>query len=114
MSYRRRYVRPNASLGDLASTLSTAADVAGDPYLTEVVCRVAQLKAIDHGEAVPVCAKIPPGAAGGVGLRNAIPVLRGYVYAQQHRWAYAAAVAALIGLPMLIGYRLGQANRGAP
>lgn len=99
-------------MGDLASTLATAADVASDPYLTEVVCHVAQLKAIDHGEPVPVCARTPGGAAGGVGLRNAIPVLRGYVYAQQHRWVYAVAVAAVIGLPMLIGYRLGQTSRG--
>jgi hypothetical protein len=100
-------------MGDLASTISTAADVASDPYLSEVFCRISQLKAIDHGEPVPVCGNTPAGAAGGVGLRNAIPVLRGYVYAQQNRWVYAVAVAAVLGLPMLIGYRLGQSHRGA-
>lgn len=98
-------------MGDLASTITTALDVAGDPYLTEVVCHVAQLKAIDHGEAVGVCAQTPDGAVGGVGLRNAIPVLRAYVYAQQNKWVYPLAVAALIGLPMWLGYEIGKGHR---
>jgi len=100
-------------MGDLASAILTAADVASDPYLSEVMHRVGQLKAIDHAEPVPVCASTPAGVAGGVGLRNAIPVLRGYVYAQQNRWVYAVAVAAVIGLPMLIGYRLGESRRSS-
>lgn len=97
-------------MGDLASTINTAVDVASDPYLAEVICHVGQLKAIDHGEPVGVCAETPDGVAGGVGLRNAIPVLRAYVYAQQHKWVYAVAAAAFIGLPMLIGYRLGESR----
>jgi len=98
-------------MGDLASTIGTAIDVASDPYLSEVFCRIGQLKAIDHGEAVASCANTPPGAVGGIGLRNTIPALRGYVYAQQNKWVYPVAVAAIIGVPMWIGYVLGRGNR---
>lgn len=98
-------------MGDLASTIGAALDVASDPYLNEVVCHIGQLKAIDHGEPVGVCAQTPDGAVGGVGLRNAIPVLRAYVYAQQNKWVYPLAVAALVGIPMFIGYEIGRGNR---
>jgi hypothetical protein len=37
-----------------------------------------------------------------------MPVLRGYVYAQQNQWVYPVAVLAAIGLPMWIGYELGR------
>lgn len=98
-------------MGDLASTLATAADVAGDPYLPEVICRIQQLKNIDHGEAVTVCAETPAGiVGGGVGLHNAMIPLRAYVYAQQNPWAYFVAAAVVLGLPMWIGYELGKGN----
>ncbi len=96
------------AMGDLASTIGTAVDLASDPYLAEVICRIGQLKAIDHGEAVAVCPETPAGAAGGIGLRNAVPALRGYVYAQQNKWVYPIAVAVLLGIPMLIGYEIGR------
>lgn len=102
------------AMGDLASTIATALDVAGDPYLPEIVCHIQQLKAIDHGEAVPVCAETPDGVVGGVGLRNAIWPLRGYVYAQQNKWVYPIVVAAIIGLPMWLGYELGRGSRSGP
>lgn len=95
-------------LGDLASALSTAIDVASDPYLPEVMCRIQQLKNIDHGEAVAVCPSTPAGVVGGVGLGNAILPLRAYVYAQQNRWVYPVAIAAILGIPMLIGYELAR------
>jgi hypothetical protein len=95
-------------MGDLASTIGTAIDIASDPYLAEVVCHIGQLKNIDHGEPVATCQETPPGAIGGVGLRNAAPVLRAYVYAQQNKWVYPVAMAVLLGVPMLIGYELGR------
>lgn len=111
MSYQyRNHRNGRQAMGDITGAINTVVDVAGDPYLTEVLCRINQLKAIDHAQPVPVCANTPPGSTSGVGLRNAIPVLRAYVYAQQHPWVYAAAVAGLVGLPMLIGYRLGQSS----
>jgi len=97
-------------MGDLASALSTAADVAGDPYLPEVICRIQQLKNIDRGETVATCIDTPEGVAGGVGLRNAMTPLRAYVYAQQNKWVYPLAVAAMIGIPMWLGYELGRAK----
>lgn len=117
--YLRRYrklapmrgARAFRAMGDLASTVGTALDVASDPYLSEVVCRVQQLKQIDHGEPVATCASTPDGVAGGVGLRNAIPVLRGYVYAQEHPWVYPVAVALILGIPMWIGYELAKGGR---
>jgi len=95
-------------MGDIASTISTALDVAADPYLPEVVCRVQQLTQIDHGQAVQICADTPDNVVGGVGISRAIPALRAYVYAQQNPWVYPAVIAAVIGLPLLIGYELGK------
>jgi hypothetical protein len=107
--YARR--RPMA-MGDLASTLATAVDVASDPYLPEVICRIQQLKNIDHGEPVAVCAETPDGiVGGGVGLHNAMIPLRAYVYAQQNPWAYFVAIAVVLGVPMWIGYELGKGPR---
>ncbi len=103
-----RLVRATPAMGDLASTIATAADIASDPYLQEVICRIGQLKQIDRGEAVGVCSRTAAGVPGGVGLRNAVPVLRGYVYAQQHKWVYPLAAAAIIGVPLWIGYHLGR------
>jgi hypothetical protein len=109
----RRYGRRPArrAMGDISSVIGTALDVASDPYLSEVVCRVGQLKNIDHGETVGVCAETPEGTAGGVGLRNAIVPLRAYVYAQQNKWVYPVALAVAIGIPMWIGYELGRGPR---
>ncbi len=95
-------------MGDVASTIATALDVASDPYLGEIVCRVGQLKNIDHNEAVQACTNTPDGVAGGVGLRNAIYPLRAYVYAQQNKWVYPVAVLAILGLPFWLGYELGK------
>lgn len=113
MSYHARYRRP--AMGGITDTITgaigTVVNVASDPYLPEVICRVGQLKAIDHGEPLAVCQPAPPGVIGGVGLGRALPALRAYVYAQQHRWVYAVAAAALFGVPLLIGYELGLSSR---
>lgn len=115
--YRRRPARVMAmpamlpAMGDLSSVIGTAIDVASDPYLPEVFCRIQQLKNIDHGEAVTICAETPAGTIGGVGLANAMIPLRAYVYAQQNKWVYPVAIAAILGIPLLIGYKLGENSK---
>lgn len=117
MSYHlKRYgEQRGVGLGGLEDIIKSAAggvvaalDVASDPYLPEAVCRIAQLKQIEAGTAAGNCPTTPQGLPGGVGLRNAVTPLRAYVYAQQHKWVYPAALAALVGLPLLIGYQLGK------
>lgn len=99
-------------MGDLAQTIATAADVATDPYLPEVICRIQQLKQIDHGEPVMTCAETPEGVQmAGVGLRNAMVPLRAYVYAQQNTWVYPLAILAVLGLPLWLGYELGRSSK---
>lgn len=117
---RFRRGRPaHPAMGDFSDTIANAIssasgavgaalNVAGDPYLPEVICRVSQLHAIKAGQSPPACADTPPGLPGGVGLDKAIFPLRMFVYAEQHPWVYPLAAAVLIGLPMWIGYELGS------
>lgn len=121
MSYTRnryRRPRPHVALGDAASTITNlmatvgiATDLATDPYLPETICRVGQIKALNAGKQPAACVVTPMNKTGGVGLRKFIKPLRGYVYAEQHRWVYAAAVVGVIGVPMLLGYALGKASK---
>ncbi len=85
-----------------------ALNIAADPYLPEMICKVSQLHAIEVGQAVPTCPKTPPGKIGGVGMRNLMPVVRGYVYAQQHPPVKVLAIAGVLGVPFLLGYLLGR------
>ncbi len=103
--------RVRGSLGDVASTIVTAATVVQDPYFNETVCRVGQLEDIEAKRPVRGCATIPDGYQGGVGLRKAMPALRAYVYAEQHPWVYPAAIGAVLGLPALLGYLFGKGSR---
>lgn len=111
MSYKRTRQRRRLPMGDIAGTISTVADVTSDPYFAETVCHVQQLQQIEHGQQVQVCAETPDGYVGGVGLRAAMPAMRAYVYAQRNQWVYPAAIAAILGLPLLIGYNLGKGAR---
>jgi hypothetical protein len=95
-------------LNNVVGATGSALDIASDPYLPEVVCRLAQLKQIESGGAVATCTDTADNLPGGVGLRNAVGPLRAYVYAQQNKWVYPVALAAIIGLPMWIGYELGK------
>lgn len=95
------------SLGDIGSVASTVVDVANDPYFNEVICRVKQLGQIERRQGVQTCAKLSSSMPSV--LRPTILPLRGYVYAQQHKWIYAVAAVGLIGLPILIGVEIGKA-----
>jgi len=110
--YKRTRRRQLSGLGGVLDTIGIAADVASDPYFPELVCRVQQLKAIDHGQAPNACAyTVDDGSGNGVGLRRGMPGLRAYVYAQQNPWVYPLVIAGVIGLPMLIGYHLGRGSK---
>lgn len=106
-------------MGDFASTamsalsqaggaLGTGAKVISDPYLPEVLCHVDQLASIEAGAPIAACPIMPPGRAGGIGLRKVVVPLRAYVYAEQHPWVYPVAIGAAIGIPFLLGYLAGK------
>jgi hypothetical protein len=82
--------------------------VSTDPYLSEVICRVGQLKAIEDKTPVKPCAITPAGLRGGVGLRKAMKPLRAYVYAEQRPWIYPVAAVVILGVPLFIGYLAGK------
>jgi hypothetical protein len=113
MSYHRKR-SGRVAMGDLLSSVESVAQTIGnvgsDPYLPEVICRVNQLHAINGGQAVPACAVTPPGLTGGVGMGRAMPVLRGYVFAEQNRWVYPVAIGAIVGVPFLLGYLFGKGH----
>lgn len=128
MSYlRKRMVRTKKSkrgLGDFSSAIeglfSNVTNAAGaalsfsqDPYLPEVACRFEQLAAVNGGHAPGGCSETAPGLPGGVGLGKVVTPLRWYVYAQQHKWVYPVAIAAIIGIPMALGYSLGSGSRSS-
>lgn len=92
----------------MSSVVSTAVDVADDPYLPEVICRAGQLHQIEVGQPVQACATTASGLTGGIGMRKIIQPLRAFVYAEQHRWVYPLAAAVIFGLPLAIGYTLGK------
>lgn len=102
------YHRKRQSLGDVVGTVQTAVDVTKDPYFSETVCHVQQLSAINNGRVPTACAVTPPGMAGGVGLGRVQSALRAYVYAEQNPWVYPVAIAAGVGIPLLLGYLIGK------
>jgi len=108
MSYFKRNGRSRPAMGDIGNTIATAIDVASDPYLPEIICRIQQLKQIGGNQPVQICADTPNTVTGGFGISNAKPVLRGYVYAQQNPWVYPVAILALLGIPLGLGYELGK------
>jgi len=104
-------------LGDLTSivnsvsnALGTAVNVADDPYLSEVVCRIGQLQQINSGAVVGTCTDTPDGLPGGVGLSAAVKPLRFYVYAKQNVWVFPLAIAAVFGIPFMLGYEWGKGS----
>jgi hypothetical protein len=110
MSYQRYTRRPRQAMGDVTSTIGTVLDVANDPAMPEVVCQIQQLQAIDRGSPVAACAETPAGV-GAPWAANLLPILRGYVYAQQNKWVYPVAIGLALGLPFLIGYEMAKGRK---
>lgn len=98
-------------LGTASPAVGVAANVLTDPYWPEAACHVAQLHAIENKKPVPNCPRTPAGKTGGIGLRKVMPAMRAYVYAERHPVVKPVAVAAAIGVPVLIGYLLGKGSR---
>lgn len=123
MSYLRNRISKRrrsgmSGLGDVTSVinavtgaLGVSLDIANDPYLSETVCHIGQLKQINDGGQAGACAETAPNLPGGVGLGKVQPVLRAYVYAQENKWVYAVAAAAILGIPFLIGYDAGKSAK---
>ena len=112
---RTPQLRQLSGLGDLASIIhsveqatGTALDIASDPYLTESICHIGQLKRIQAGQPAGDCASTPAGLPGGVGLEKAQKPLRMYVYSREHAWVLPAVGAAIFALPFLLGYAVGK------
>ncbi len=109
MSYQRRHGLGGVS--DLIATGNAAAGIAAsaltNPYTAEIICRVKQLEAANLRKPVPPCATTPP-VNDSLGIRKFMPIVRGYVYAEQHPWAYPVAVALAVGVPFLLGYLAGR------
>lgn len=122
MSYRTRrrtIATAKQALGDVTSTISdiahafgTASTVARDPYFGEVVCRIDELHAVKTGQPFRPCAPTPPGSPSPVGLDKVATGLAFYTYAEANPWVYPLAIAAFVGLPLWVGYRLGKTSRG--
>lgn len=78
-----------------------------DPALPQLTGYILDLRAIEaaKGRAAPA----------GIGLSEIVPPVRYYVYAKKHSWVVpalaVAAIAAVIGLPTLVGYAVGKRRR---
>lgn len=125
---KTRYAEPMGdALADLVkcgqSAVGAAIGGAADPYLPEVMCRIAQLQALGKGRTplqamfgkkptvpVPACVTTPPGR-GGIGLERAVKPLRTLVYVNKNPITVWLGLTALIGVPMLVGYMIGKGNR---
>ncbi len=92
----------------------TIAEVIDDPYLQETACRIDQIADARKHLPITPCqpTSVPAGTDpnAGIGLRSAQIPLRYVSYATQHAWVYPATLIALVGLPFLLGLRLGESH----
>ena len=116
----------NATIDNLlkcGTGVIVAASGISDPYLPEVACRVSQLQALTTGRTpvqiligkkatiqVPACKPTPPGQKG-IGVEKAIGPLRAAVYVGQNPSIVWLGAAAIVGVPLLLGYMLGTRSR---
>lgn len=138
MSYRvtrprtHTRARSRTSMGDLSITgivgaLSSFAsidlalsDAVADPYFPAVVQSILDLDAVSNGrppidptqgqqiaDSLKGVVSPTPGSPG-LGLQGASYALDAYVWAKQNPWLFPFAVAAVIGIPMLIGYKMAK------
>ena len=92
---------------DVGALVGTASSILQNPYVPEVLCRVKQLDAYHRGAPVVSCQSTPP-VPDALGLGKFMLPIRGYVYAEQHPWAYAVGTAVVLGVPFLLGYLAGR------
>lgn len=77
-----------------------------DPYLPQVTKRILKLQEIESRRKV-VTAK-PPAKGPGIGLSAAVKPLDAFIAYRQRPWLLAVVVAALVGIPWYVGYRMGR------
>lgn len=99
------------TFGSTASdALVSAAAVASDPALPEVLRLVRQLNSIESAKTSSPSAPRPSFSAG-VGLSQAITPLKILIYTRQRPWIVPASAVALVFLPLLLGYSIGRRSR---
>lgn len=111
MTYHPRKTARSAPMGDIfqaiGNAVSQAAGVVSDPYSGELVCRIRQVVAMGTKTNV-ACSSTPLHLSSPARLKKPTLALRGYVYAEQRPWVYPAAIAAVVGVPFLLGYLVGR------
>ena len=106
-----------SSFADIDLALS---DAVADPYFPNVVQSILELDAVSNLRPPPDPSQgasivnglksvvtATPGSPG-LGLQGASYALDVYVWAKQNPWLFPFAVAAVIGIPMLIGYKMAK------
>lgn len=111
MTYVPRKTKQPTAMGDvlqsIGNALSTAAGISNDPYSSELICRLRQVAALGTSTKV-ACTSTPLGYQSPAKLKKPVVALRGFVFAEQNPWAYPAAIAAVVGVPFLLGYLVGR------
>jgi hypothetical protein len=81
-------------------TLEAAKLILEDPALPQVTKRVIALHKLEQVPGKP--------AVKGVGLKRVVPLLGAYYMTRVHKWILPVGIAAVLGLPFLLGYGLGR------
>lgn len=101
--------------GTAADTVVSAAAVVSDPALPEVVRLIRQIHEAEKASAPPSKPGTkPPSYSAGVGLSAAIGPLKVILYARRNPWVVPAAAAALLAVPLFIGFSLGRSSKRSP
>lgn len=86
-----------------------------DPYFPEVTCHLLRLRAITKGQnpgpRCPSTVTTPQMLRKGIGLQYAAKPLRAVVYTREKPWVVPVAALALVGVPFLVGLKLGKGRR---
>lgn len=102
------------ALGSTASDIANkAAQVIGDPALPQVLSLVKQLYDLETSRpgGAPSTSSGPVNYRAGVGLSAAIAPLKVVLYVRKNPWVVPAAVAGVLGLPLMLGFSLGRASK---
>jgi hypothetical protein len=82
-------------------------DVLSDPALPETTLLVKELYEVE--KAKPKTKSIITGP--GIGLANTLTPLRTLIFYRKNEWALPLTIAALIGVPFLLGMTVGRRRR---
>lgn len=95
--------------------LKAVSAILDDPYFPEVTKLVLELQEIEKKKRKPSSkptrlGAIPPPTKG-VGLYRVVKPLRAFIYTQKNPWILPVAIAAMLGLPFLLGYAVGKRRK---